>query len=117
MTRPLLDYRQHRGNQPAHVGRCEEGTWPGLFLRHDHQPPELHRGVGQGLGSGGAAAGLGFVQAIEGEQTFGEAGFEGDEAFGGGGHGGGSGLDSAPCRPSCHPAVNSARLGAALPIA
>ncbi len=24
---------------------------PGFFLRHDHQPAELHRGVSQGLGS------------------------------------------------------------------
>ena len=71
---------------------------PGFFLRHDHQAPELHRGVGQGLGSGGddaapkgdepgqrvlalptdlgaldrgAAAGPGFVQALEVEQAFG----------------------------------------------
>ena len=29
--------------------------WP--FFRHDHQPPELHRGVGQGLGSDGDDAG------------------------------------------------------------
>ena len=28
-----------------------------------------------------------------------------------------SGLVSAPCHPDCHPAVNSARLGAVLPIA
>ncbi len=26
---------------------------PECFLRHDHQPPELHRSVGQGLGSAG----------------------------------------------------------------
>ncbi len=38
----------------------------------------------------GAAAGPGFVQAIEGEPAFGEALFEGDEAFGGARHGGGS---------------------------
>ena len=77
-------------------------------------PPELHRGVGQGLGSGGddavpkgdgpgphvltlpadlrplergAAAGPGFVQALEVEQASGEALFEGDEGFGGAGHG------------------------------
>ncbi len=37
----------------------------------------------------GAPSGLGGVQALEVEQGFGEAGFEGDEAFGGGGHGGG----------------------------
>ncbi len=37
----------------------------------------------------GAAAGPGFVQALEVEQAFGEALFEGGEGFGGGGHGGG----------------------------
>ena len=79
-------------------------------------PPELHRGVGQGLGSGGddavpkgdgpgphvltlpadvgpldrgTSSGLSFVQALEFEQTFGEPVFEGDEGFGGVGHGGG----------------------------
>ncbi len=35
----------------------------------------------------GAAAGPGFVQELEGEQAFGEAGFQADEAFGGAGHG------------------------------
>ncbi len=75
-------------------------------------PPELHRGVGQGLGSGGddavpkgdgpgphvltlpadlrpldrgAASRPGFVQALEGEPAFGEALFEDGEGFGGGG--------------------------------
>ena len=37
----------------------------------------------------GAAAGPGFVQALEGEQAFGEALFEDGEGFGGGGHGAG----------------------------
>ena len=91
---------------------------PGLLVRHDLQAPELHRGVGQGLCSGGddavpkgddlgqrvltlpadlgplyrgTASGPGFVQALEGEQAFGEALFEDGEGFGGAGHGGGSG--------------------------
>ncbi len=37
----------------------------------------------------GAALGPSFVQALEVEQAFGEALFEGDEGLGGGGHGGG----------------------------
>ena len=76
---------------------------PGVFLRHYHQPPELHRGVGQGLGppgddallqgddpvqrvlklpadrgplDRGASLGPGFVQALEGEQAFGKRGGE-----------------------------------------
>ena len=28
------------------------GMRPGLLVHHDHQPPELHRRVGQGLGPG-----------------------------------------------------------------
>ncbi len=71
----------------------------GLHLRHDHQPPEPHRRIGQGLGSAGgdalaqgddfgqrlltlpaylgaldrgASLGPGFAQALEGEQAFGE---------------------------------------------
>ena len=83
------------------------------FLR---PPPELHRGVGQGFGSGGndavpkgddpgqrvltppvdlraldrgATAGPGFVQALEVEQAGNEALFEGGEGFGGAGCRGG----------------------------
>ncbi len=90
---------------------------PGVFLRHDRQAPELHRGVGQGFGSGGddavpkgddlgqrvlalpadlgaldrgASLGPGGVHRLEGEQVFGEALFEGGEGFGGAGAGGGS---------------------------
>ncbi len=37
----------------------------------------------------GTATGSDFVQALEGEQAFGETLFEGGEGFGGGGHGGG----------------------------
>ena len=89
---------------------------PGLLVRHDHQPPELHRRVGRGFGSGGddalvqgddlgqrvlagladlgaldrgASLGPDGVQALEGEQAFGELAFEGDEGFGGAGLGGG----------------------------
>ncbi len=77
-------------------------------------PPELHRRVGLGFGSGGndavpkgdnpgqrvltlpadlgpldrgTAAGPGFVQELEVEQASGEALFEGGEGFGGAGHG------------------------------
>ena len=84
------------------------------FLR---PPPELHRGVGQGFGSGGddtvpksddpgqrvralpadlgaldrgAASGSGFVQALEFEQAVDEPVFEDREGFEGGRHRGGS---------------------------
>ena len=36
----------------------------------------------------GAAVAPGFVQALEVEQVFGEAGFQADEGFGAGRHGG-----------------------------
>ena len=48
-----LDHRQDGGDQPAHVGKGQQGVRPWLLVRHDHQAPELHRGVGQGLGPGG----------------------------------------------------------------
>ncbi len=44
---------------------------------------------GSGPGGDDAAAGPSGAQTLEGEQAFGEAGFEDGEAFGGGGHGGG----------------------------
>ncbi len=48
-----LDHRQHRGDQPARISRGQQGMRPGLLVRHNHQAPELRRGVGQVLGSGG----------------------------------------------------------------
>ena len=42
-----LDHCQDRGEQPAHVGRCQQGTRPGRVLHHDHQAPEtIHAGSG-----------------------------------------------------------------------
>ena len=35
-----LDQGQDGGDRPAHIERCQQGTWPGHFLRHDHQAPE-----------------------------------------------------------------------------
>ena len=83
-------------------------------FRLDGQPAELHRRIGQGLGSAGGDAlaqgddlgerllalppgvgpldrgtpsGPGAIKALEVEQALGELVFEGDEAFGGGGQG------------------------------
>ena len=103
-----LDHRQHRGDQPTHVGRRQQGSRPGLFLRHDHHAPELHRGVGQGLDLGGddavpkgdnpgqrvltlsadlraldrgAAAGPSGVKALEVEQAFCQRGRRGPPVY------------------------------------
>ena len=47
LARFPLDHRQHRGDRPTHVGRRQQGSRPGLFLRHDHQAPETtHAGSG-----------------------------------------------------------------------
>ena len=100
-------------------------------------PPELHRGVGQGLGSGGddavpkgdgpgphvlplpadlgplyrgTASGPGFVQALEGEQAVDEVLFEGDEAFGGGGPAGKSGPEMRSAGPYMVPNLLSTSL-------
>ena len=35
-----LDQGQDGGDRPARIERCQQGTWPGHFLRHDHQAPE-----------------------------------------------------------------------------
>ena len=102
--------------------RREQMWRSGLLLRHDDQAAELHRGVGQGFGSGGddtvpkgdnpgqrvltlpvapdpldrgAAARSGFVQELEGEKAFDKAPFEGDEVFGEGGL-----AESDPQRPA-----------------
>ena len=88
----------------------------GLLGCHDDEAPELRRCVGQRLGTatddavlkdnnlgqrilpesadprtfdGGVALRPGGIKVLEFEQAFGKALFEGDEAFGAVGHGGG----------------------------
>ena len=102
----------------------------GLMRFRPSGPRGLRRSVGQGLGTAGddavpkgdnpgqrvltlpvapdpldrgAAARSGFVQALEGEQVFGEALFEGGEGFGGAGHEGG-------CKKKKEPKLTSAVL-------
>ncbi len=51
-----LDHGQERDAQPAHVGRCQQASAEARKVQNCSvigPPPELHRGVGQGLGSGG----------------------------------------------------------------
>ncbi len=47
-----LDRGQDRGEQLGHLGRSQQGTRLGRFLRHDHQAPEMHCGVLEADGPG-----------------------------------------------------------------
>ena len=137
LARFPLDHRQDRGAARTRWSVPARHAGQGLHLRHDHQPPEPHRSIGQGLGSAGgdalaqgddfgrrvltlpadlgplergAAAGPSLVQTLELEQAFGEALFEDGRVSEAAGMGGGSWLEMRSDSPYVVPKTRNTPL-------